>query len=699
MNESAKREQALKAADTRRENVERARQEGVRLAQETAGGRPAKRKALQNQIWIKPNAKPVGSTAKQAGGRRKAIEREQDHGSGNQARNNFEDEAPEAQDEQLPKPKKLAPKGGTKKPRAPEIENSAETNDEDETREYLNEQPLKIKRTPALQGIAKKHQAPDFEGAAGINGEDEALEYLDEQPPKIRQKLAPQGAAKKRQAPDFQNSAEFNDKNDDEHMYLDGFRDPEDDKKDGEDEDEEGGTEEDEEGETEEDEKIEKEDDAWDGVDLEVECPVIVNEDEDEGNPASISYSNYRTIRPPLSQLQTETTHFDPNTLNDEGDNEPGITSAVNVNAATTRKRHRQVLESSDDDEENMPPAPPLPKKKARLRVSGSRQEAFRAERPQLKENRTHQSAALSSAKVMHNSWSDDVQLVPLILPTTKKRQLKQQSPLIQNIIRHSIDLATEEIILKDNWPEEGKQIAYGKELALKACDNVEICTAYDAVMELKKRLQMDKNFTKGLCEIIVDRLSTVRAAAKDEASNHLSGYQLGIGESCMKRVESLLKGYQFHMIGHWGGEDNNTWIPDTKSSFQNPVLISTIKKAFFSNARSTGYRFIEQFTSSVEGQAQEKEIPMPLLVLALTAIYCCLSEYQNGEKKRLDFDGKTFLSINRSLMNVLNRTKNSRPLDFHRRMHELYEQVVKSNMIVFNTEEIEESAFNIIDF
>ncbi|KAF9522197.1 hypothetical protein CPB83DRAFT_899831 [Crepidotus variabilis] len=598
----SKSEQAQRALETRRENAERERQEGIHLVQETAGGRPAKHRALKNPVWNKRKAKPTSGAAKKVGstgGKKRASVRKQEV---------------------------LIDDG----------EEEARNNSDDETLEFTNEQPPKIKKV-VLKAVTKERSAPDFEDSEVSASDDDAKELF------------------------YERDGSKGDKEEEE-----------------EDEDGEG---------------FVREQDVYDA------CPMILDEDEDDVGAGVFEDSNHRTVRAISSQPRTEIDDFDMEVDANLGDGERDHTPAVKLEAVPARKRRRQVVDSSDSDQENIPPAPAPPKKKVKSRVSESRKEAFRAERPQVNENCTPQNAARSSNKVTNDQWPDDVQLVPAITRPNKKRQLTEQSSLIQAIIRHSIDSATEDVLLRESWPEDGERRAYGKRLALKACDNMDICTTYDAIKEMKKRLQEDKKFATGVCNLIVDRLSTVRGPAKDEASKCIIGYQIGLGEPCKKRVQALLENHSYHMIGRWGGEDQTEWIPDTKLSFRNPVLIQTIKRAWFAKSHSVGYRLIKQFSSSVAGHPEEKEIPITLLALSMTAIYCCLSEYANGHQKGLDFNATTFLPVYRSIMNILKIKKEERPLDFHKRLHELYKQVVELHMIAANLEEGEERAANLIDF
>ena len=112
---------------------------------------------------------------------------------------------------------------------------------------------------------------------------------------------------------------------------------------------------------------------------------------------------------------------------------------------------------------------------------------------------------------------------------------------------------------------------------------------------------------------------------------------------------------------------------------------------AYFSNNHSIGYRYVDHFLSSIPAKRDEKEI-LPLLALSLTGVgsfydfnlvtnefqlYSCLYEFRGGQKEDLDFDGATFRTVNQTLTNILEKLQHDRPLEFHERLHDIFNLVV----------------------
>jgi len=62
-------------------------------------------------------------------------------------------------------------------------------------------------------------------------------------------------------------------------------------------------------------------------------------------------------------------------------------------------------------------------------------------------------------------------------------------------------------------------------------------------------------------------------------------------------------------------------WQPRRKEAFLNPVIVNTIQVAYFLNPKSLGYHYLNKFSSSVTSMENEKELPLALLALIMTAV------------------------------------------------------------------------------
>jgi hypothetical protein len=83
------------------------------------------------------------------------------------------------------------------------------------------------------------------------------------------------------------------------------------------------------------------------------------------------------------------------------------------------------------------------------------------------------------------------------------KRKLMEQPFVLQAVIRHAITQATDDVLLRKNWPEENNHSAYGKERLLKACRDKKIIRTYDVIAEVKTHIKKDPDFMKGLSDLV----------------------------------------------------------------------------------------------------------------------------------------------------------------------------------------------------
>jgi hypothetical protein len=113
----------------------------------------------------------------------------------------------------------------------------------------------------------------------------------------------------------------------------------------------------------------------------------------------------------------------------------------------------------------------------------------------------THIKAKNLPAAGHRTDWS--LQLEPIAVSKGTKRKLKEQSFVLQAIIRHAIEQATDHVLLKKNWPEENNRTMYGKELLLNGCQDGDITHTYDTAAEVKLRIKIDHDFAKGLSDLV----------------------------------------------------------------------------------------------------------------------------------------------------------------------------------------------------
>lgn len=97
------------------------------------------------------------------------------------------------------------------------------------------------------------------------------------------------------------------------------------------------------------------------------------------------------------------------------------------------------------------------------------------------------------------------MQLIPLQLPSGKKRKIKDQTPLIHSAIDNAISEATEGVIMTNSWPEAEAphRAVYGRDLLLDICRDMKDVTDAEDVAALENRLRVDIDFARGISSLV----------------------------------------------------------------------------------------------------------------------------------------------------------------------------------------------------
>lgn len=129
-------------------------------------------------------------------------------------------------------------------------------------------------------------------------------------------------------------------------------------------------------------------------------------------------------------------------------------------------------------------------------------------QRPSIKTSSTFEEMRQTEGTV--NSTEDQWPLgVRLVLPASGKPSdlgLRDQHPVIQLIVRKAIQKVTDEMVLKEAWPEAKQRPLYEKTILLDACCQViEDCEDSDRrnVKAVKQRIKTDAAFAKALANVV----------------------------------------------------------------------------------------------------------------------------------------------------------------------------------------------------
>ncbi|KAJ3524938.1 hypothetical protein NMY22_g10788 [Coprinellus aureogranulatus] len=270
---------------------------------------------------------------------------------------------------------------------------------------------------------------------------------------------------------------------------------------------------------------------------------------------------------------------------------------------------------------------------------------------------------------------------------------LRRQHLLIRRVARTAIETVTKTLVLERAWEEDvSERDGYGAKVLKDACRA--LVAKYPDVGDIYKRLKEDEVFTAHFKSIPVDRLSSLRAPAKNEADVFISYFKLGLGDECKARVEALFVKHIYVFPGHWEGPGSLTWAPDLKKAYGNPVLAHILKAGFFRTPTSTGSAHAGSFPEH-DGK---REVPKSLLALAATGIYASLYQAQHGTgAKKERFHGNSFATTYNAHLQTLEKMEQKTPSLFHRIMAGLYVEVcgkeeVSGNDDIFSVLDLDDS-------
>ncbi|OSD02198.1 hypothetical protein PYCCODRAFT_1425342 [Trametes coccinea BRFM310] len=114
----------------------------------------------------------------------------------------------------------------------------------------------------------------------------------------------------------------------------------------------------------------------------------------------------------------------------------------------------------------------------------------------------------------------------------------------------------------------------------------------------------------------------------------------------------------------------------EAQKPFLRPIFVQVIRAGFFNNGRSIGTVLSQHFSSSDPARADEKELPVPMLALASTAIFASIADYEFDVYDAAEFSADAFADVYAENVRLLEHIKAHGPKKFHALMHRLYSEI-----------------------
>ncbi|PPQ77053.1 hypothetical protein CVT24_009601 [Panaeolus cyanescens] len=271
--------------------------------------------------------------------------------------------------------------------------------------------------------------------------------------------------------------------------------------------------------------------------------------------------------------------------------------------------------------------------------------------------------------------------------------KLAHQNAFIVNLVHQAIESVEEDLVLKDAWVELHKTNEYRFNVVMRSIDD--LADEDPAYQVIRRRVALDERYVKTLGHWFMNRLALRRNAMRFQASaDSIQIFRLGKGPGCADRVKALLLNEGYVFPGSWGKDDDGKplWIVTEKDTYSqiyhNQAIIDCISMSFFANGSSFGYRFREEYKTSLPDLPAypEPEITIPIVALAATAVYAAIWELRDGihptkkmsalNARKDRFSGEMFRSVYLAHVGDLTELKTRAKISYHKIMASIYSKV-----------------------
>ncbi|PIL28579.1 hypothetical protein GSI_08620 [Ganoderma sinense ZZ0214-1] len=256
------------------------------------------------------------------------------------------------------------------------------------------------------------------------------------------------------------------------------------------------------------------------------------------------------------------------------------------------------------------------------------------------------------------------------IIPPTQPGgtlQLMVQEEAIRNTVRQAIADLDRYLAFENAFPDAITRSRVIADLLVSAA-------GLQDLNGLQERLKTDPDFTRTLSALPKQRMSTFRGAIKKLADSQVPAFCALTPGECKDKVEWLF----FHLayiypFTYTDDKKTISWSAPNKG----PIVRHLLHLAFCNGPTSIAAKNPDRFKSSMQQmpQADEKEMPMPMVALVGAAIHASLSEWRTGVHKPMAFSADAFADAYNEHITLLTGIKNKNIRGYHAMMHRLYRE------------------------
>ncbi|KAJ7181940.1 hypothetical protein C8R46DRAFT_1027747 [Mycena filopes] len=249
----------------------------------------------------------------------------------------------------------------------------------------------------------------------------------------------------------------------------------------------------------------------------------------------------------------------------------------------------------------------------------------------------------------------------------TKDIKLTDQTVEVRAVLNATIELIKRNCLFVDAYPVIKSRQGVAQSAMLK------VARLLPEAVHIVARLKSDPRMSRWLCNIPLDRLSTIRSEAKKYAVAIVPGlYSFAELNSVDTKVfvQNLVLDHKYIFPNH-----PITKQPDFQQPGRHPAIVKLIRDEWFSGSFAT--RYAKYFKATRPRAPDEREMPEPILALAANAILGALSEYLlTGVRQPIKFTESAFEDSYRYHLRTLAKTRADAPIASAKLFHAIYKDV-----------------------
>ncbi|KAF8871663.1 hypothetical protein BD779DRAFT_1478033 [Infundibulicybe gibba] len=257
--------------------------------------------------------------------------------------------------------------------------------------------------------------------------------------------------------------------------------------------------------------------------------------------------------------------------------------------------------------------------------------------------------------------------------PGQRYIRIKAQSEAIQAVLHSGIDAAKYYGLWVNAFPP-GDEINVRMRTILR---NVAQSLKENAIA---RRLNRDIRYGNTMAHLLKVRLGSLRTFTRD-AARHTVEAKYGLVSGCREKIISLTTNDHFIFARDSAGHIIK------KKPYCHDAIIAVLQ-CFFEDPASFGQRNLNSFESSIPNDPAyaQPEIPIPMLALVATMIYAELLCWSQGERAKSKFNADSHCDTYHHHVRVLKAIFEQNKLGFHRMMSDLFKMASASKKQIVPT-------------